>query len=658
VKEAQAASRLNHPNIATIYEVDETHGTPFIAMELVNGESLKDVLRRGPLPPQKLLEIARQIAEGLHEAHQSGILHRDIKPGNIMVDTKGRVKILDFGLAALTGQERKAGEPEETFITRTATQWSTGGTVPYMSPEQLRGETADVRSDIFSFGAMLYECLAGQLPFRGETSIDVMQAILRRPHAPLRSHIPDISSEWEDLVGRCLAKAPEQRPQSMGEVLDTLKRAAAPAPRAEKSLAVLYFENPGGSKEDEYFRDGITEDVITEVSKIKDLWVFTRSAVAAYRDKSATAPQVGRELNAAYVLEGSLRRAGNRLRITARLVETSTARSVWAERYDRQLEDVFAIQDEIAQNIARALQVMLTETEKRAIHKAPTTDVQAYDYYLRGRQFFYRFNRKGFDFARQMFARAIVIDPAYARAYAGVADCCSFLYMYFECTDANLKEADAASRKALELDPELAEAHASRGLAVLLNKHYEEAEKEFDTAIRLDPRLYQAYYFRARACVSQGRLQEAAHWFEEACRVNPEDYQAPNLLGMVYKGLNRDGEANDARRRSLSITEKHLELYPEDARALYLGAGGWAAIGDRKRALEWAERALSIDPNDPSVLYNVACNYALLGESEKALDCLERSLFHGEWYKGWAEHDSDLDSIRAHPRFQAMMKIL
>jgi len=658
VKEAQAASRLNHPNIATIYEVDESHGTPFIAMELVNGESLKDVLRRGPLPPQKLLDIARQIAEGLHEAHQGGILHRDIKPGNIMVDTKGRVKILDFGLAALTGQERKPGEPEENFITRTATQWSTGGTVPYMSPEQLRGEAADVRSDIFAFGAMLYECLTGQLPFPGETSIDIMQAILRRPHTPVRSRVPDISSEWEELVARCLAKAPEQRPQSMGEVLDTLKRAAAPAPRAEKSLAVLYFENPGGSKEDEYFRDGITEDVITELSKIKDLWVFTRSAVAAYRDKSATAPQVGRELNAAYVLEGSLRRAGNRLRITARLVETSTARSVWAERYDRQLEDVFAIQDEIAQNIARALQLMLSETEKRAIHKAPTTDVQAYDYYLRGRQFFYRFNRKGFDFARQMFARAIVIDPAYARAYAGVADCCSFLYMYFECTDANLKEADAASRKALELDPESAEAHASRGLAVLLNKHYQEAENEFDTAIRLDPRLYQAYYFRARACVSQGKLQDAAHWFEEACRVNPEDYQAPNLLGAVYKGLNRERDAHDIRRRSLSITEKHLELYPEDARALYLGATSWAAIGDRERALEWAERALNIDPNDPSVLYNVACDYALLGESEKALNCLEKSLFHGEWYKGWAEHDSDLDSIRAHPRFQAMMKSL
>lgn len=656
VKEAQAASRLNHPNIATIYEVGEANGTPFIAMELVNGESLKDVLRRGPLPPQRLLEIARQIAEGLNEAHQGGVLHRDIKPGNIMVDTKGRVKILDFGLAALTGRERNPDEPEENFITRTATQWSTGGTVPYMAPEQLRGEPADARSDIFSFGAMLYECLTGHLPFRGETSIDIMQAILRRTHPPLRSHIPEVSAQWEDLVSHCLAKNPEQRPQTMGEVLNAMKQVATPAPRADKSLAVLYFENPGGSKEDEYFRDGITEDVITEVSKIKDLWVFTRSAVAAYRDNTVTAPQVGRELSAAYVLEGSLRRAGNRLRITARLVETSTARSVWAERYDRQLEDVFAIQDEIAQNIAKALQVMLTETEKRAIQKAPTTDVQAYDYYLRGRQFFYRFNLKGFDFARQMFARAIVIDPAYARAYAGVADCCSFLYMYFECTDANLKEADSASRKALELDPELAEAHASRGLAVLLNKHYEEAEKEFDTAIRLDSRLYQAYYFRARASVSQGKLQEAAHWFEEACRVNPEDYQAPVLLGVVYKGLNRDSDAHDVRRRALSIIERHLERYPEDARALYLGATGWAAIGDRKRALEWVERALSIDPDDPSVLYNVACNYALLGESEKAIACLEKALFHGEWYKGWAEHDSDLDSIRAHPRFQAMMK--
>jgi len=616
------------------------------------------VLRRGPLSAQQLLDVARQIAEGLHEAHQAGIVHRDIKPGNIMLDAKGRVKILDFGLAVLGGRERAPEEAEETFITRTATQWSTGGTVPYMSPEQLRGDPTDARSDIFSYGVMLYECLPGRLPFRGETSIDIMQAILRQLPAPLRSLVPDISTEWEQLIDRCLTKNPEQRFRNMGEVLEVLERAAVPEKRGEKSLAVLYLENPGGDKEDEYFRDGITEDIITELSKITDLWVFTRSAVMAYRDKPVTAQQVGQELNATHVLEGSLRRVGNRLRITARLVETRTSRSVWAERYDRQLEDVFAIQDEIAQNITQALQLMLTEREKRAIEKAPTADVQAYDYYLRGRQFFYRFSGKNFDFARQMFARAIVIDPGYARAYAGVADCCSFLYMYFECTEANLKEADVASRKALELDPELAEAHASRGLAVLLNKRYDEAEQQFDTATRLNPRLFEAYYFRARACFSQGKLEQAAQWFEEACRVNPEDYQAPTLLGGVYTGLGRNADAAAARARALHLIQRQVELHPDDARALYLGAGAWAQLGQRERALGWTNRALSIDSEDPSVLYNAACSFALLGETEKALGCLEKVMTKGEWYKGWAEHDSDLDSLRTNPRFQALLKSL
>ncbi|HKZ51962.1 MAG TPA: protein kinase, partial [Candidatus Acidoferrales bacterium] len=457
VKEARAASRLNHPNIATIYEVEESEKTPFIAMEQVSGESLKQVLLRGALKPVQLLEVARQIAEGLNEAHQAGVLHRDIKPGNIMLDPKGRVKILDFGLAVMAGAERAPGESEENFITRTATVWTTGGTVPYMSPEQLRGEATDARSDIFSFGAMVYECLTGRLPFRGETSIDILHAILRGAPTPLRSLVPEISPEWQELLERCLAKSPEQRFQAMGEVLEALKGVGAPAAPAEKSLAVLYFENLSRSEEDEYFRDGITEDIIIELSKIKELRVFPRSAVLAFRDKPATAPQVGQQLGAAYVLGGSLRRAGNRLRFTAQLIEPRTGHSVWAERYDRQMEDVFAIQDEIAQNIARALQVMLTEKEKKAIKKAPTADVQAYDYYLRGRQFFHQFRKKGYEYARQMFARAIVIDPNYARAYAGVADCCSFLYMYWEASEANLKEADAASRKALELDPDSAE---------------------------------------------------------------------------------------------------------------------------------------------------------------------------------------------------------
>ena len=277
-------------------------------------------------------------------------------------------------------------------------------------------------------------------------------------------------------------------------------------------MAALYFENHGGAKEDEYFRDGIAEDIITELSKIKELWVLTRSAVMAYRDRPVTAPEVGRELNAAYVLEGSLRRVGNRLRITARLVETATARSMWAERYDRQMEDVFAIQDEIAQSIAKALKLMLTEQEKRAIEKAPTTDVQAYDYYLKGRQYFHRFRRKSFDFARQLFARAIVIDPKYALAYAGVADCCSFLYLWWDASDDNMKEAEVASRKAVELDPELAEAHVARGLALQMNKKYEEAHREFETAVQLNPKLFDAWYFYARLRYQRGELAEAAQF--------------------------------------------------------------------------------------------------------------------------------------------------
>jgi adenylate cyclase len=329
---------------------------------------------------------------------------------------------------------------------------------------------------------------------------------------------------------------------------------------------------------------------------------------------------------------------------------------VWAERYDRQMEDVFAIQDEIAQSIAKALKLMLTEQEKRAIEKPPTTDVQAYDYYLRGRQFFYQFRSKGFEFARQMFARAIVIDPKFARAYSGVADCCSFLYMYFEPKEANLREADSASRRALDLDSDLAEAHASRGLAVLLSKRYEEAENEFQTAIALDPKLFEPYYFYARACFARGQLEDAARLFEKASLANPEDFQCLIMLGQTYTSLGRKVEAVTVRQRALKIIEKDLEFHPDDARALYMGSSALADLGQRERGLEWAHMALAIDPEDPSILYNVACSFALLGDAEKAIDCLEKSTTRNEFFKGWMEHDSDLDSLRTNPRFQAVLK--
>ncbi|HKD79856.1 MAG TPA: tetratricopeptide repeat protein [Candidatus Angelobacter sp.] len=418
-----------------------------------------------------------------------------------------------------------------------------------------------------------------------------------------------------------------------------------------KSIAVLYFENLSGNKEDEYFRDGMTEDVITELEKIRGLRLFPRSTVLAFRDTPLPITEVGRQLNAAFVLEGSIRRAGERLRITARLAETSTGHSVWTERYDRRMEDVFAIQDEIAQSIALALRVVLTEKEKHEIQKVPTRNIQAYDYYLRGRQFFYQLRRQSLEYARQMFARAIVIDPDYARAYAGVADCCSFLYMWFAATEDNLREALAASRRAVELDSQSPVARASLGLAQFLNHNYEAARDEFETALGLCTELFEAYYFYGRSCFAQGQFEKAAHLFAQAAKVSPDDFQSLSLRGLCFRALGRKVEARQAFTETLERVERHLQLHPDDVRAVYMKSGALCGLGQNELALEWADRALAMDPEEPSVLYNVACDYALLGHTEKAIDCLAKSLDQGFGHTEWIEHDPDLASVRAHPRF-------
>ena len=400
----------------------------------------------------------------------------------------------------------------------------------------------------------------------------------------------------------------------------------------------------------------MTEEIIGAVSDVKALRVAARTSSFAFKGKSMDVRAIGRQLNVGSVLEGSVRRAGRRLRITAQLVNVADGYHVWSERYDRDLEDVFAIQDEIANSIAAALQVVLTP-ERRAREKPPTRSLEAYDYFLRGRQLFHQHRRKGLEAAIEMFERAVAIDPQYARAYAEIADCWSFLH-HMDAQDTYLSQADKASGKAVALDPDLAEAHASRGLALSGLGRYEEAEREFEAAIQLDPKLFEAYYFHARASVAAGHLARAAEMFERATEVRPEDYEAAALVTGVYVSLRRAADVTSAARRAVERVERHLELHPYDARALYLGAGELAHLGDTARAEVWVKRALALEPDDPGVLYNVSCVYIRMGKTDEALGLLERGTRVGLPAREWLEHDSDLDPLRNDSRFQAILESL
>ena len=647
--EALALSRLSHGNIAAVYDFDTQDGTDFLVTELVSGAKIAELIADGPPSLPEVLKIGEQLAEGLAAAHEKGVLHRDIKPSNLRLTSDGRLKILDFGLA-----EPLPALPENDTASSAEIE-KISGTVHYMSPEQLRGGPLDERTDIYSAGVVLYELVTGRRPFEHSSLPGLTNAIFHETPAPPGRLRPGVSTRVDDIILRFLAKDAARRPRTADELAAELRRASATDEHQASSIAVLYFENLGGDKENEYFRDGITEDITTELSRIAGLNVFSRSAVLAYRDRPVTPSEVGRQLCATHVLEGSVRRDGMRLRVTAKLVETASGHCLWAERYDRRMEDVFAIQDEIAQSIARALRIMLTERERRVIERVPTVNIEAYDLYLRGRHFFYQFRRKGLTYAKHMFTRAIELDPHYARAYAGIADCCSWLYMYWESSEDNLKEADEASHRALQLEPDSADAHASRGLVASHRKKYDEARAEFETAMRLEPRLFEPYYFYARNCYAQGHLDDAIEWFGKASRVNPEDYQSLMLMASALHGLGRQESARAAYERGLSAAQKHLLLHPEDARALYFGANALSQVGDKERSIEWAGRAMKLEPDEPQVLYNVACVFALLGENSRAIDCLEKSMTHGWAQKQWMAHDPDLASLRSDPRFQKLV---
>ncbi len=425
------------------------------------------------------------------------------------------------------------------------------------------------------------------------------------------------------------------------------------------SVAVLPFINMSGDPEQEYFSDGITEDIITDLSKVSGLFVVARNTVFTYKGKTVEVQQVAKHLGVNFILEGSVRKAGTRVRVTGQLIHGKDGGHVWADRYDRDLTDIFAIQDEITHAIVEQLKVKLLPQEKKSIGQTPTDNVEAYTYYLRGRQFMQRHSKSNYQLARRMFAKAVELDPLYARAYAGIADCDSFLFLHYHL-EAGIDSILATSAKALALDNRLAEAHASRGLALSLGQRHEEAIAEFEEAIALDPNSFEAHYFYARACVTQGKLERAATLFERAAENKPDDYQALCLLIQIYRSLGRDRDSKSTARKAIERAESELTLHPENPRAAYLGANALATLGEKDRAGEWAARALAIDPDDVLIQYNVACVYSLLGDLEQAFDLLEGLLPNAgyELKRGWIKHDSDLDPLRSHPRFQKILEVI
>ena len=440
---------------------------------------------------------------------------------------------------------------------------------------------------------------------------------------------------------------------------DHVKALSLKQPNSEKrSIAVLPFTNMSADVEQEYFCDGIAEDILNDLTHIEDVRTVARTSSFAFKGKNIDIREIGRRLGADTLIEGSVRKAGNQLRITAQLINVADGYHLWSERYDRELEDVFAIQEEIAKNIIRALKITLSEGEISALGKSKPQVFQAYDYYLRGREYFHQGQHKSILYASEMFTEAIKQDPNYALAHAGLADCHSYLFMYFEKSPENIKQSAVASKKSTELDSDLAEAHTARGLSISLSKQYGLAETEFERAIELNPKLYEAYYFYARACKQEGKIEEAVSLFEKAMEVRPEDYQSAVFLVSLYKELGLSKRVVVSARLAVELIEKHLRLDPDDARALSLGGTILIFLGEEEKAIEWASHAHMIESEDPRVLYNIVCIFSLAGRIEKALDYFESAISSGYASREWIDNDTDLDPIRDQTRFQKAIKNL
>jgi serine/threonine protein kinase/tetratricopeptide (TPR) repeat protein len=592
-REARALAAIDHPSIVTVYSVEEADGVPFLTMQLVEGQALQDLIAQGPLPIPRVVAIGSALADALATAHGRAIVHRDLKPANVMISRSGQVKVLDFGLAKFADVE-----PGHTDETRSALATRDGvvmGTLPYMSPEQLRGQDVDHRTDVFSLGVLLYEMTTGRRPFLATGTADLAASILRDAVPPAHEHRQDVPAELSTIIDGCLQKDPGRRTQSAGELAAALRTLASrvesgslqtrrdSASGPEPSVAVLPFQNLSADPQNEYFSDGLAEEILNELTRIDGLRVAARASSFSFRQRTADIAEIGAKLKVATVLDGSVRRAGSRVRVTVQLVDTANGFQLWSERYDREMKDIFDVQDEIARSVTERFKLTLGDQVRRT-----TRDVEAYELYLKGRHHWHQRSPTTLPKAIRCFQQAIAADPDFALAYAGLADCYGILRVYGWVSALDGREpARAAVSRALSLAPDLWEVQFSRGFYIFyFEPDWRSARQYFEQAVAMSPRssLVQMYLglFRATA-----RLEGAEAPTRRACQLDP---LSPFIHAVSAVTMLIVGNVDEANR----LTERALELQPDFLPALWPRGQSLSMAGRHDEAITVLERAVML----------------------------------------------------------------
>jgi len=653
MQEAKAAAALNHPNILGIHEIDEQDGSMFLVMEFIDGQTLKNHILRlksgTGIPVNQAIDWTLKVAQGLQAAHARNIIHRDIKPENIMLTADGHLKIMDFGLAKLKSN---------ISITKTGTSL---GTLSYMSPEQAQALPADHRSDLWSLGVVMFELLTGDLPFKAEHEAGMLYLIVNEEAPAPSAFDRRIPHHVDAVVKKMLAKDRALRYQSMEELITTLHQVRADINTAasavsKKAIAVLPFDNISADKENEYFGDGLTEELIVNLSRLKDIDVVSRTTSVQYKGTKKDIKTIGRELGARYILEGSVRKFQDNLRIAVQLIDVESDRQLWAESYKGKLADVFDIQEQVSKQIVDALMVKLSPTEKIVLTKRSTVNAEAFDCYLRARDFLYRRTKNGIQFAIQLFQKATELDPRYAAAYAGLGEAYATLHYDYDTKEIWIEKAIESCLRGLMYDPTLSEAYAALGLAYMSRKAIDEALSASQKATELDPNNFTGYWILGRLYHLCDRDREAAEMHKKAIALNPNFHTAYGDLRIVYERLGEKEKQDEILQTLLEVYPRYLAQHPDDARSHIYFAIDLAQVGKTEQASAEAAKALELSPGDSLMMYNIACFYSRMGEKRLAIDLLKNSIAAGLEDYEWIKRDADFDNIRDEPEYVELMK--